>query len=147
MNSQKVRLVITAAFHLISTTSYAQSLASNRTRAEGRYNMEQSFADTHRKTFDITSWAGKSITELLTRWGSYTRKNELPNGMAVYIFEKNYAGSGGSFEAGYVVTDPFGNVLAQKKSKDTRYSYDFTDYYEFYTDKNNTIIHVKTGTR
>jgi hypothetical protein len=37
--------------------------------------------------------------------------------------------------------------MATKAAKDNTYAYNFTDFYEFYVDKSNTIIHVKTGTK
>lgn len=125
----------------------AQSLASNNTRAQARYNKEKLFADSQRKLFSITSWAGANISELLAAWGNYTRKSELSNGITVYIFESRYSGSGGTYTPGYIVTDPSGNVLAQKTAKDNTYAYDFTDFYEFYADINQRILYVKTGTR
>lgn len=137
------------AFCLIATNSElkAQTLASNNTRAQARYNKEKSYADVQRTIFNITSWAGANISDLLAKWGSFTKKKELPNGITVYSFEHTYTGSGGSFTPGYVVTDQFGNVLEQKAAKDNTYSYNFTEYYEFYVDKSQTIIHVKTGAR
>ena len=123
--------------------SAAQTLATKRTAAEGRFNLEKSFAQSQRKIFDITSWAGADISDLLGRWGNFTRKNQWPNGLMVYTFEQKYSGSGGSYEPGYTVTDQYGNILDEKKSEDTRYSYNFTDVYEFYVDKNGIIIYVK----
>ncbi|MBN8688137.1 MAG: hypothetical protein J0M10_14015 [Chitinophagales bacterium] len=125
----------------------AQSLASNNTRAQARYNKEKIFAEAQRKLFTITSWAGANINDLLAKWGTYTRKSELPNGVSVYIFENRFSGSGGSYTPGYVVTDQSGNVVAQKQARDNTFSYDFTEYYEFYSDRTRRIIHVKTGTR
>lgn len=140
-------LLMTIFFAMQSENICAQSLASNRTKLQARQNKEQSFADTQRKIFDITSWAGSNIAELLSKWGKYTSKTEMPDGLTVYTFETNYAGSGGSYTPGYVVSDPYGNVLAQKDAEDNTYSYNFTDFYEFYVDKDQIIIHVKTGTR
>ncbi len=125
----------------------AQTLASKNTRAQARYNKEKLFADSQRKLFTVTSWAGAAIGDLLASWGNYTGKSELPNGMTVYTFESRYSGSGGRYTPGYIVTDQSGNVVAQKAAKDNTYSYDFTEYYEFYTDKSQRILHVKTGTR
>ena len=125
----------------------AQSLASNNTRTQARYNKEKLFADSQRKLFSVTSWAGANMSELLAAWGNFTRRSALPNGITVYIFETRYSGSGGTYTPGYIVTDPSGNVLAQKAAKDNTYAYDFTDFYEFYTDKNQRILYVKTGTR
>lgn len=135
------------AFYLNTTCTLlrAQTLASNNTRAQARYNKEKSYADSQRKTFRITSWAGANISDLFKKWGSYTKKNVLPNGIVVYIFEYNFSGSGGSYTPGYVVTDQFGNVLEKKAAKDKTYSYNFTDYYRFFVDKNQIIIHVKIG--
>ena len=125
----------------------AQSLANSSSKLEGRLNKEKIFAETHRKTFNITSWAGANITELINKWGNFTKKNETPNGYTVYIYETRYSGNGGKYEPGYVVSDQFGNILHQEVSKDNRYSYDFTDFYDFYVDKNNVIVKVNTGTR
>lgn len=125
----------------------AQTLASNNKRVQARYNKEKSYADSQRKTFQITSWAGSTISDLIKKWGSYTKKNMLPSGMEVYIFEYNFSGSGGSYTPGYVVTDQFGNVLDQKAAKDKTYSYNFTDYYQFFVDRNQIIIHVKIGSK
>lgn len=125
----------------------AQSIASNRTKMQARQNKEQSFADIQRKTFNITSWAGSNISELLSKWGKFTSKIVMPNGLTVYKYENNYSGSGGTYTPGYVVTDPFGNVMATKEAKDNTYAYNFTDFYEFYVDKSNIIIYVKTGTK
>ena len=125
----------------------AQTLASNNTRAKARYNKEKSYADVQRTVFNITSWAGANVSDLLAKWGSFTKKNELPNGITVYDFEHSYSGSGGHYTPGYVVTDQFGNVMEKKAAKDNTYSYRFTEYHEFYVDKGQTIIHVKTGTR
>ncbi len=134
----------------LSTTSSilkAQTLASNNTKARARYNKDKVYATTQRKIFNITSWAGASISDLLAKWGNFTRKNELPNGIMVYSFEYTYSGSGGKYTPGYTVTDQFGNVLEEKAGKDNTYSYNFTEYYDFYVDKNQFIIHVKTGNR
>ena len=125
----------------------AQSLASNNTKLDARLNKEKVFADSQRKIFNITSWAGANITELINKWGNFTKKNETPNGYTVYIYETRYSGNGGKYEPGYVVSDQFGNILHQEVSKDNRYSYDFTDFYDFYVDKNNVIVKVNTGTR
>lgn len=125
----------------------AQTLASNNTRAQARYNKEKSYADIQRTIFSITSWAGANVSDLLAKWGNFTKKNELPNGITVYSFENTYSGSGGRYTPGYVVTDQFGNVVEQKAAKDNTYSYNFTEYYEFYVDKSQIIIHVKTGSR
>ncbi len=125
----------------------AQSLASNNTKLGARLNKEKVFADSQRKIFSITSWAGANITELIQKWGNFTKKNETPNGYTVYIYETRYSGSGGKYEPGYVVSDQFGNILHQEVSKDNRYSYDFTDFYDFYVDKDNVIVKVNTGTR
>lgn len=139
--------IVAFLFIIQAESSCAQSLASNRTKAQARYNKEQSFADLQRKTFSITSWAGSNISELLSKWGKFTNKTVLPNGLTVYTYESNYSGSGGTYTPGYVVTDPFGNVMATKAAKDNTYAYNFTDFYEFYVDKSNTIIHVETGTK
>lgn len=139
--------VFTVCFISTSSILKAQTLASNNTRAQARYSKEKIYADTQRKIFNITSWAGANIADLLAKWGNFTKKNELPNGITVYSFENHYSGSGGSYTPGYVVTDQFGNVLEQRAGKDNTYSYNFTDYFEFYVDKGQTIIHVKTGTR
>lgn len=147
MARKKTFLFLMMFFVLQNNNVSAQSLSSNRTKQQARQNKEQSFADTQRKIFDITSWAGANISELLNKWGQYTSKSLLPNGLTVYRFESNYSGSGGSYDLGYVVTDPYGNVIASKESKDNTYSYNFTDFYEFFVDKNNLIIHVKTGTK
>ena len=125
----------------------AQSLASNNTKLDARLNKEKVFADSQRKIFNITSWAGANITELIDKWGNFTKKNETPNGYTVYIYETRYSGNGGKYEPGYVVSDQFGNILHQEVSKDNRYSYDFTDFYDFYVDKDNVIVKVNTGTR
>ena len=125
----------------------AQSLANSSSKLDARLNKEKIFAETHRKTFNITSWAGANITELINKWGNFTKKNETPNGYTVYIYETRYSGNGGKYEPGYVVTDQFGNILHQEVSKDNRYSYDFTDFYDFYVDKNNVIVKVNIGTR
>ena len=125
----------------------AQSLASNNTKLGARLNKEKVFADSQRKIFNITSWAGANITELINKWGNFTKKNETPNGYTVYIYETRYSGNGGKYEPGYVVSDQFGNILHQEVSKDNRYSYDFTDFYDFYVDKNNVIVKVNIGTR
>ncbi|UBB90723.1 hypothetical protein J4771_05085 [Candidatus Kaistella beijingensis] len=125
----------------------AQSLASNNTKLDARLNKEKVFADSQRKIFNITSWAGANITELINKWGNFTKKNETPNGYTVYIYETRYSGNGGKYEPGYVVSDQFGNILHQEVSKDNRYSYDFTDFYDFYVDKNNVIVKVNIGTR
>ncbi|WP_374363154.1 hypothetical protein [Cloacibacterium sp.] len=125
----------------------AQSLANSSAKLEGRLNKEKVFADSQRKIFNITSWAGASITELINKWGNFTKKNETPNGYTVYSYETRYYGNSGKYEPGYVVSDQFGNILHQETSKDNRYSYDFTDFYDFYTDKNNVIVKVNIGTR
>lgn len=125
----------------------AQSLASNNTKLDARLNKEKVFADSQRKIFNITSWAGANITELINKWGNFTKKNETPNGYTVYLYETRYSGNGGKYEPGYVVSDQFGNILHQEVSKDNRYSYDFTDFYDFYVDKNNVIVKVNIGTR
>ena len=144
----KIRIVVIAlSLAALPAMAVAQSLASNNTRAQARYNKEKIFAEAQRKLFTITSWAGANISDLLAKWGSYTRKSEQPNGSTVYIFENRYSGSGGSYTPGFVVTDQFGNVVAQRQAKDNTYSYDFTEYYEFYTDSTRRILHVKTGTR
>ena len=125
----------------------AQSLANSSSKLDARLNKEKIFAETQRKTFNITSWAGANITELISKWGNFTRKNETPNGYIVYIYETRYSGNGGKYEPGYVLTDQFGNILHQEASKDNRYSYDFTDFYDFYVDQNKVIIKVNIGTR
>lgn len=142
MKKYKITLVL-LLFSMVCLRSAAQTLASNRTKAQARYNLEKSFADSQRKIFAITSWAGAEFSDLLGRWGNFTRKNQFPNGLMVYTFEQNYSGSGGTYEPGYTVTDQYGNILDQKKSEDTRYSYNFTDIYEFYVDQNGIIIRVK----
>ncbi|MBN8861727.1 MAG: hypothetical protein J0H92_00055 [Sphingobacteriales bacterium] len=146
---KKTVRLFSLVFYLVVTASKmeAQTLASKNTRAQARYNKEKIYADAQRKIFTITNWAGASISELLTKWGGFTKKNEQPNGITVYIFENHYSGSGGSYRPGYVVTDQFGNVLEQKAAKDNTYSYSLTEYYEFYVDQSQIIIHVKTGTR
>ena len=125
----------------------AQSLANSSSKLDARLNKEKIFAETHRKTFNITSWAGANITELINKWGNYTKKTETPNGYTIYSYETRYSGNGGKYEPGYVVTDQFGNILHQEASKDNRYSYDFTDFYDFYVDQNKVIIKVNIGTR
>ena len=80
----------------------AQSLASNNTKFDARLNKEKVFADSQRKIFNITSWAGANITELINKWGNFTKKNETPNGYTVYIYETRYSGNGGKYEPGYV---------------------------------------------
>lgn len=146
---KKVIRLALLAFCIVTSPSVlrAQTLASNNTRAKARYNKEKIYADTQRKIFAVTSWAGSNIADLLGKWGNFTRKSELPNEITVYSFEHHYSGSGGSYTPGYVVTDQFGNVVEQKAGKDNTYSYNFTDYYDFYVDKNQIIVHVKTGTR
>ena len=125
----------------------AQSLANSSSKLDARLNKEKIFAETHRKTFNITSWAGANITELINKWGNYTKKTETPTGYTIYSYETRYSGNGGKYEPGYVVTDQFGNILHQEASKDNRYSYDFTDFYDFYVDQNKVIIKVNIGTR
>ncbi len=144
---KKIIIFISICFITQTSTLFAQSLASNRTKAQSRYNKEKSFADAQRKLYSITSWTGESISTLLKNWGNFTKRSEWQNGIQVYTFENKYSGSGGTYDPGYVVTDQFGNILAQKAGKDNTYSYNFTDYFEFYVDKNQNIIHVKTGTR
>ena len=125
----------------------AQSLANSSSKLDARLNKEKIFAETQRKTFNITSWAGANITELINKWGNFTKKNETPNGYTVYIYETRYSGNGGKYEPGYVVTDQFGNILHQESAKDNTYSYDFTDFYDFYVGQNNLIVKVNIGTR
>ena len=125
----------------------AQSLANSNSKLDARLNKEKIFADTQRKTFNITSWAGANITELISKWGNFTRKNETPNGYIVYIYETRYSGNGGKYEPGYIVSDQFGNIVHQEASKDNTYSYDFTDFYDFYVGQNNLIVKVNIGTR
>lgn len=125
----------------------AQSIANNSSKLEARLNKEKIFATSQRKIFKITSWAGTNITELINKWGNFTRKNETPNGYIVYTYETRYSGNGGKYEPGYIVSDQFGNIVHQEASKDNTYSYDFTDFYDFYVDQNGVIIKVNTGTR
>ena len=125
----------------------AQSLANSSSKLDARLNKEKIFAETQRKTFNITSWAGANITELISKWGNFTRKNETPNGYIVYIYETRYSGNGGKYESGYIVSDQFGNIVHQEASKDNTYSYDFTDFYDFYVGQNNLIVKVNIGTR
>ena len=125
----------------------AQSLANSSSKLDARLNKEKIFAETQRKTFNITSWAGANITELISKWGNFTRKNETPNGYIVYIYETRYSGNGGKYEPGYIVSDQFGNIVHQEASKDNTYSYDFTDFYDFYVGQNNLIVKVNIGTR
>ncbi|VXB67240.1 conserved hypothetical protein [Flavobacterium sp. 9AF] len=139
--------IIFSTFLLNSAWLWSQSLASNNTKAQARYNLEKSFADTHRKTFAITSWAGANINELVEQWGNYSNSTELPNGLKVYTYEKRFSGSGGTYREGYTISDQYGNILEQQAAQDNTYSYNFVDYYEFYVDKNNIILHVKIGTR
>ena len=125
----------------------AQSLANSSSKLDARLNKEKIFAEIQRKTFNITSWAGVNITELINKWGNYTKKNEIPNGYTIYSYETRYSGNGGKYEPGYVVTDQFGNILHQESAKDNTYSYDFTDFYDFYVGQNNLIVKVNIGTR
>ena len=125
----------------------AQSLANSSSKLDARLNKEKIFAKNQRKTFNITSWAGANITELISKWGNITRKNETPNGYIVYIYETRYSGNGGKYEPGYIVSDQFGNIVHQEASKDNTYSYDFTDFYDFYVGQNNLIVKVNIGTR
>ena len=125
----------------------AQSLANSSSKLDARLNKEKIFAETQRKTFNISSWAGANITELISKWGNFTRKNETPNGYIVYIYETRYSGNGGKYEPGYIVSDQFGNIVHQEASKDNTYSYDFTDFYDFYVGQNNLIVKVNIGTR
>jgi hypothetical protein len=148
-NKMKTKIVVIIFFFSYSLLFLikAQSLASNNTKLDARLNKEKVFADSQRKIFNITSWTGANITELINKWGNFTKKNETPNGYTVYIYETRYSGNGGKYEPGYVVSDQFGNILHQEVSKDNRYSYDFTDFYDFYVDKNNVIVKVNIGTR
>ena len=125
----------------------AQSLANSNSKLDARLNKEKIFAETQRKTFNITSWAGANITELINKWGNYTKKTKTPNGYTIYSYETRYSGNGGKYEPGYVVTDQFGNLLHQESAKDNTYSYDFTDFYDFYVGQNNLIVKVNIGTR
>ena len=125
----------------------AQSLANSNSKLDARLNKEKIFAETQRKTFNITSWAGANITELINKWGNYTKKTEIPNGYTIYSYETRYSGNGGKYEPGYVVTDQFGNILHQESARDNTYSYDFTDFYDFYVAQNNLIVKVNIGTR
>jgi len=135
--------IFSSLFFLVN----AQSLANSSSKLDARLNKEKIFAESQRKIFNITSWAGANISELINKWGNYTKKSETPNGYTIYSYETRYSGSGGNYKPGYVVTDQFGNVLHQEASKDNTYSYDFTDFYDFYVDKNNVIIKVNIGTR
>jgi hypothetical protein len=148
-NKMKTKIVVIIFFFSYSLLFLikAQSLASNNTKLDARLNKEKVFADSQRKIFNITSWAGANITELINKWGNFTKKNETPNGYTVYIYETRYSGNGGKYEPGYVVSDQFGNILHQEVSKDNRYSYDFTDFYDFSVDKDNVIVKVNIGTR
>ena len=125
----------------------AQSLANSSSKLDARLNKEKIFAETQRKTFNITSWAGANISELINKWGNYTKKTETPNGYTIYSYETRYSGNGGKYEPGYVITDQFGNILHQESAKDNTYSYDFTDFYDFYVGQNNLIVKVNIGTR
>ena len=147
---KKMKTKIVILFFFFSSLPFlvkAQSLANSSSKLDARLNKEKIFAETHRKTFNITSWAGANITELINKWGNYTKKTETPNGYTIYSNETRYSGNGGKYEPGYVVTDQFGNILHQEASKDNRYSYDFTDFYDFYVDQNKVIIKVNIGTR
>ncbi|UMQ41743.1 hypothetical protein MKS83_20445 [Chryseobacterium sp. Y16C] len=125
----------------------AQSLANSKSKLDGRLNKEKIFAEIQRKIFNITSWAGANISELINKWGNYTKITETPNGYTIYSYETRYSGNGGKYEPGYVVTDQFGNILHQESVKDNTYSYDFTDFYDFYVSQNNLIVKVNIGTR
>ena len=147
-NKMKTKIVILIFF--FSSLPFlvkAQSLANSSSKLDARLNKEKIFAETQRKTFNITSWAGANITELISKWGNFTRKNETPNGYIVYIYETRYSGNGGKYEPGYIVSDQFGNIVHQEASKDNTYSYDFTDFYDFYVGQNNLIVKVNIGTR
>jgi hypothetical protein len=50
---------------------------NSKSKLDARLNKEKIFAEIQRKIFNITSWAGANITELINKWGNYTKKPKL----------------------------------------------------------------------
>ena len=74
--------IFSSLFFLVN----AQSLANSSSKLDARLNKEKIFAESQRKIFNITSWAGANISELINKWGNCTKKSETPNGYTCLLY-------------------------------------------------------------
>ncbi len=112
-----------------------------------RYITDQSFARGVRENFNIGSWVGEKIADLISSWGAPSRVSTDGAGGRIYVYESTYTNSGSNYTNGYVVTDGYGNVTASRPSSGSSWSNNYTNFKEVYVDGQGKITRIKTGTR
>lgn len=110
---------------------------------EERYKSDKAYAENKRAAYNRGTWIGSKLSDLISTWGPPSRMvNDGADGM-IAVYEKSSFNSGGTYTPGYVVTNGLGNVVAEKKSEDTRWSSSYFETIGVYADKNNIIRQIK----
>lgn len=134
---------------MLAATYYcsSQNKLSKKDKAviDLRYRTETDYAKNARWKFNITSWAGQPVTNLIRSWGAYTSRVSTEDGGYLCTYINTHSGSGGSYTSGYTVYDGYGNVVDHRPDSNTLYSYSYSDIYEIFVDKNNIIAEVKVS--
>lgn len=112
-----------------------------------RYESDKMHAELARSSFNVSSWVGGKLPDLIASWGPPTRTVSDEAGGQIVVYETFRSGTSGSYTPGYTVTNGFGQVVEQKRSVDTRSSYSFTQYSDVYVDKNNVVTKINRGNR
>ncbi|RNL87198.1 hypothetical protein ED312_10320 [Sinomicrobium pectinilyticum] len=147
MNSKIFKPILVLAFSILSTSVFGQKSRKNdealRFAIEERYKKDQAYAQAKRAAFNRSSWIGSKLSELISSWGPPTRVVTDGADGKIAVYEKASYNSGGTYTPGYVVTNGWGQVVAEKKSEDTRWSSSYSETVAVYADKDNIIREVK----
>jgi hypothetical protein len=112
-----------------------------------RFKADEYFAKTQRGYFDESSIIGQPIAAVIRERGPATRVAEDGAGGRIFAYESDVSGQSGEYVPGYTITDQFGNVVERGEGRDTRSSYHYVAYRDFYVNTEGQTTRLVTGVR
>jgi hypothetical protein len=112
-----------------------------------RFQSDATFTKQQRGFFDQSNVVGRPIAVVIQERGPATRVMDDGAGGKIYAYETGMGGQTGEYVPGYTVTDGFGTVVARGEGKDTRSSYSYTAYTDFYVNPQDEVSKVIIGVR
>jgi hypothetical protein len=155
MNDMKKYLVILNACVLISFGS--PLLAEEKVPAKEDKKTQEALAVRYRQDLDyakgarlaannnLNTWIGAKLSDLIAQWGAPSRMVSDGSDGQVVVYENTVAGTSRGYTPAYIAWNGFGEITNYRPASDTRYNYNYVDYYNFFVDKNKIITRIKSG--
>ncbi|UNY97247.1 hypothetical protein MQE36_09065 [Zhouia spongiae] len=142
----RYKIAFITLFLVLGTSAFAQKKADEKAlkfALEERYKSDKAYAESKRAAFNRGTWIGSKLSDLISTWGPPSRIVSDGADGKIAVYEKASFNSGGTYTPGYIVTNGFGNVVAEKKSEDTRWSSSYFETIGVYADSNGIIKEIK----